>query len=121
MIKPITNSFQSDSDYKRRFKELKNVFKDGTAYVEFKDYYLHIKKEDNSGGIRWFHRNKFLVEVVIDASCYADNRPHQNIAPFVLFSLYEDAILHMVLTENKAVHIIEEEKRKHQKMLAMGE
>ena len=109
-IKPITSHYATDEDYKKRYDHLCKHFKDNLGYIQFPKYDLVIRKE--GAGCRWFHENKYKVEVVVNADNYADNKTHQNIAGFVLFSSFEDAILHMVLVENTALRIIEEEGRK---------
>jgi len=110
-IKPIKSSYQEDSEKQKRFKKLCQYFKEN-SYAEFGEYYLHIRHNGCSSGTRWFHRGKYLVDVVVDAKFTPECKPHLNICPWVLFSNFEDAILHMTLVEVKALQMIEEHKNK---------
>ena len=109
-MKTITKSYQTDEQTKKRFDALKNRFMDvktgkkRSDYEEFKRYYLYIYKEDNTNGLRWFHQGKYKVEVVVNGE---SEGPHKNVAGFVLFSNYNDAILHMTLEEHHALQVLE--------------
>lgn len=114
-MKTITKSYQTDEQTKKRFDTLKKRFqsvkdsKKRADYVEFERYYLYIHKENKTNGLRWFHQDKYKIEVVVNG----DTGPHQNIAGFVLFSKYDDAILHMTLTEHHALQILEDRDKKN--------
>lgn len=115
-MKMLTNSYQTDGQTKKRFDLLKKFFsevKNGerSKYVDFERYYLYLNKEDNMDGLRWFHKDKYKVEVVVNAE--NEPHPHKNIAGFVLFSKYDDAILHMTLKEQEAVRILHERDKKN--------
>lgn len=111
-LNQIKSSSQTDEQYKARYNELKEHFSNkDNRYIQFADYDLFLEYKDKSSGLRWFHQGKYKVEIVINAHCYADNRTHQNIMPFILFSSFEDAILNMVLWENSAMKIIEDQKK----------
>lgn len=94
--------YTTDKEYKKRVEKLKKYFANSDQkYIEFDEYYIELKKRDNSEGIRWFHRNKYQVEVVFNS---LDNGPSQNKAGFVLFSNLNDALLHAVLTESSELN-----------------
>lgn len=90
-----------DQDKEKRYKELQSIFikKREKNYIEknYKgfDYYIEIKHRDNSQGIRWFHRNKWLCEVVLTTE-----EGHKNLAPFALFSTLDDCLLQAMLVED---------------------
>ncbi len=99
-IKILPNNYRSDEQKKTRFDELYKYFNNPyNKYIQFDGYYLSTNYHEKSGGIRWFHGNKWQVEVVVDMV----EGPSQNIAPFSLFSNLEDAIINMVLIEEKAI------------------
>lgn len=90
------SDYQTDAQLKDRIRQLKEYFKTSEQnYIEFGGYYIELRKMDKSNGIRWFHRNKYKVEVVFER----EGAPHQNIAGFVLFSNINDALLHACLRE----------------------
>lgn len=99
-----------DAGLKRRIADLKEFFtKEGTKnYIQFDDYYIELRQESDSDGIRWFHRNKYKVEVVFDA---LEGGPARNEAGFILFSSMDDALLHAVLTEESIINQRARDKR----------
>lgn len=108
----LKESYQTDAQLKKRVEMLSKYFKKDNKYIDFEGFYcLSINERDNSKGIRWFHRNKYIVEVVVNARHF-ENGPHINIAHFVLFSNYNDAILHMALKEREAAQIIEDAEKR---------
>lgn len=110
-IPSLVTGYRTDEQKKARFNLFKNHFKPmtrGNQYIECKDYYLNLKYNEESDVLRWFHRGRYLVEVVVNQ---LEGGPSVNIAPFALFSLLDDALLCMVLTEEKAVEDLEKQKR----------
>lgn len=102
-------SYQTDEQLKRRCTYFKKYFfsKSDKNYIKFDGYYVELRKVDGGAGIRWFHRDKYKVEVVFDR----ESGPAQNVAGFVLFSDIDDAILHACLCETSALSRIAQQKR----------
>jgi len=85
-----------------RFEEIKKEFKKlmkktNRNYIEFNGYYMELKYNDKSRGIRWFHRSKYVPNFVVS---HEDFSPAINIAGFNLFTKFDDAILKLVLLED---------------------
>lgn len=112
-IKQLTSDYQTDEQMLKRFNLLCDYFKQDLKqnYVEFNGYYLSLRFQEKSAGLRWFHCNKYRIEVVVDRI----NGPSQNIAPWTLFSNYKDAILSMTMAEEKAVCILKKDASKEAK------
>lgn len=91
-----------DTELKKRFTELKEVFsgKKNKNYIELthekEKYYIEVSRSDDSDGIRWFHRGKWSFEIV-----HTTEDGHKNIAPFCLFSSFDDCILNACLCEDR--------------------
>lgn len=102
-----------DEDKRLRFEELKQIFTnkkdDNYIELEYKDnkYYIEITHQDDSEGIRWFHRNKWSFELV-----HTTEEGHKNIAPFCLFSSFEDCILNAMLCEDNLKYKIDLKNKK---------
>lgn len=93
--KAVYNNF-TDHEIKKRYKYLLKTLGKDTQYIEVDNYYLYLKPlTDNSTGLRWYHRKKYQVEMVVNQ----ESGPSKNIAPFVLFSSKKDAILNLTLVE----------------------
>lgn len=90
-------AFTDDKQLKKRFEEMKDYFLKGNTYAQFDNYYIELRQIPNDDGYRWFHRGKYKIEVVFDR----EHGPSRNEAGFVLFSNFEDAILHACLIEDK--------------------
>ena len=101
-ITNLPNGYRTDEQKKKRFNDLCIYFKDNKnqKYIALDGYYLSLKYNSKSSGLRWFHCDKYIVEVVIDNIL---GGPSKNISPWILLSNFEDAILLMVLTEEKAL------------------
>jgi len=97
-----------DKDLKKRYDELINIFtaKDFQGYIELshkgEKYCIEIVKRGGGDSLRWFHQNKFLCELV-----HTTEDGHKNIAPFVLFSSFEDCILQVCLVEDRLLKDID--------------
>lgn len=113
-ISILPDGYRDDVQKKARFNTLFKRFKaqKKDRYVQFDGYCLSLNHQRASAGLRWFHCGKYLVEVVVTM----ESGPHQNIAPWVLFSKYEDAILHMTLIEEKAVEMLRKNRLKEKEI-----
>jgi hypothetical protein len=110
-IQSLQSGHTTDEQKKSRFQLFMNHFKpmlNGNQYIECKDYYLSLHYNHKSDGLRWFHSDKYKVEVVVNQ---LEGGPSLNIAPFVLLSSINDALLLMMLTEEKAVENLEKQRK----------
>ena len=96
----------NDKELKKRYEELKKEFehlKDRiggeTNYKNYEyrghKYYIQIAHRDTSAGLRWFWQNKWTFEIV-----HTTKDGHKNIAPFCLFTSFDDCVLNAVLCED---------------------
>lgn len=106
-MKRLTTGYRTDKQKLKRFNEIKEYFTNkDNRYIQFDGYCLSLQYHSKSSGLRWFHCDKYLVEVVVDRP----DGPSQNIAPWVLLSSFDDAILVLTLTEEKAVEMLRKDK-----------
>lgn len=99
----------TDKEVKKAFNELKEYFRfTKNTYIKFDGFYIELRYQENSSGIRWFHRKKYKVEVVFNR----ESGPDQNVSGWVLFSKFDDAVLHAVLSAESEIRRLDLLKKK---------